>query len=145
MSAENKRKEENKREKEKMILNEVFNLDLHEFVDEYTDEGSSKASGKTPDFYLRSKGEGLPDLAIEVKTLQRDDYRILDEGSLGKALRKIQSAIVEHSLSIGNLHIVLRLRIPFSVGIPPIKVKETWDSLKEELDKYKEKWEYILG
>jgi hypothetical protein len=73
MSAENKRKEENKREKEKMILNEVFNLDLHEFVDEYADEGSGKALGKTPDFYLRSKEEGLPDLAIEVKTLQRDD------------------------------------------------------------------------
>ncbi len=98
-----------------------------------------------PDFYLRSKKEGLPDLAIEVKTLQRDDYRILDEGSLGKALKKIQSAIAEHSLSIGNLPIVLRLRKPFSVGMPPIPVEGTWNSLKKELDKYKEKWEYILG
>lgn len=50
-----------------MILNEVFKLDFHEFVDEYTDEVSGKASGKTPDFYLRSKEEGLPDLVIEVK------------------------------------------------------------------------------
>ncbi len=141
MSAENKRKEENKREKEKMILNEVFNLDFHEFVDEYTDEGS----GKMPDFYLLSTEEGLPDLAIEVKTLQRDDYRILEKNSLDKALKKIQFAILEHSLSIGNLHIVLRLRIPFSVGIPPIKVERTWNSLKKELDKYKKKWEYILG
>ncbi len=131
----------NKREEEKKILKEVFNLDFHEFVNEYTDKGS----GKMPDFYLRSKKEGLPDLAIEVKTLQRDDYRILDEGSLGKALKKIQSAIAEHSLSIGNLPIVLRLRKPFSVGMPPIPVEGTWNSLKKELDKYKEKWEYILG
>jgi len=123
MSAENNRKEENKRDKEKMILNEVFKLDFHEFVDEYTDEVSGKASGKTPDFYLRSKEEGLPDLVIEVKKLQRDYYRILEENSLGKTLKKIDSEIAEHSLSISNLHI--------SVGIPPIKVKETWDSLKE--------------
>jgi len=34
----------NKREEEKKILNEVFNLDLYEFVDEYTDKGSGKAS-----------------------------------------------------------------------------------------------------
>jgi len=128
------------REEEK-ILNEVFNLDFHEFLDEYTDKGS----GKMPDFYLWSKEEGLPDLAIEVKTLLRDDYRILGGGSLDKALKKIQSGIVEHSLSIGNLHIVLRLRIPFSVGVPFEKVDKTWDSLKKELDKYKEKWEYILG
>jgi len=128
------------REEEK-ILNEVFNLDFHEFLDEYTDKGS----GKMPDFYLRSKEEGLPDLAIEVKTLLRDDYRILEENSLDNALKEIQSAVLEHSLSIGNLHIVLRLRIPFSVGVPPEKVDKTWDSLKKELDKYKEKWEYILG
>ncbi len=128
------------REEEK-ILNEVFNLDFHEFLDEYTDKGS----GKMPDFYLWSKEEGLPDLAIEVKTLQRDEYRILEENSLDNALKKIQSAILEHSLSIGNLHIVLRLRISFSVGVPPGPVERTWNSLKKELDKYKEKWEYILG
>ncbi len=34
----------NKREEEKKILNEVFNLDLYECVDEYTDKGSGKAS-----------------------------------------------------------------------------------------------------
>jgi hypothetical protein len=61
----------NKREEEKKILSEVFNLDLYEFVDEYTDKGSGKASEQMPDFYLRSKKEGLPDLAIEVKTLER--------------------------------------------------------------------------
>jgi hypothetical protein len=128
------------REEEK-ILNEVFNLDFHEFLDEYTDKGS----GKMPDFYLWSKEEGLPDLAIEVKTLQRDEYRILEENSLDNALKKIKSAVLEHSLSIGNLHIVLRLRISFSVGVPPGPVERTWNSLKKELDKYKEKWEYILG
>jgi len=134
----------NKKEEEKKILSEVFNLDLYKCVDEYTDKGSGKASEQMPDFYLRSKKEGLPDLAIEVKTLQRDDYRILDEGSLDKALKKIQSAILEHSLSIGNLHIVLRLRIPSSVGMPPIPVEKTWDSLKKELDKWMSEIEKIL-
>jgi hypothetical protein len=61
----------NKREEEKKILKEVFNLDLYEFVYEYTDKGSGKASEQMPDCYLRSKKEGLPDLAIEVKTLER--------------------------------------------------------------------------
>ena len=132
------------REEEK-ILNEVFNLDFYEFVDEYTDKGSGEASGKMPDFYLKSKEEGLPDLAIEVKTLQRDAYRILEEDSLDKNLKKIKSVIVNHSISIGNLNIVLILRMPFSVGMPPIPVEGSWDSLKKKLDKYKEKWEYILG
>jgi hypothetical protein len=110
MSAENKRKEEeNKREEEKKIfskkiLNEVFNLDLYEFVDEYTDKNSGKASEQMPDFYLRSKEEGLPDLAIEVKTLRRDHDRPADyDGPL---------EVKEHYLSVKNFQFVLKLDLP---------------------------------
>jgi hypothetical protein len=139
MSAENKRKEkENKRrrEEEKKILSEVFNLDFHEFVDEYTDEGPGKALGKTPDFYLRSKEEGLPDLAIEVKTLRRDHDRPAD---YDKPLE-----VKEHYLSVKDFQFVLKLDLPVHKNPDPIKVKKIWHSLKEELDKYEEKWEYIL-
>jgi hypothetical protein len=51
---------------------------------------------------------------------------------------------MEHSLSIKNLRIVVKLKIPFYSNLPPEKVKKYWDGLKEELDKYEEKWEYIL-
>jgi hypothetical protein len=135
MSAENKRKEEEnkrKREEEKKILNEVFNLDFHEFVDEYTDENS----GHLPDFYLRSKEEGLPDLAIEVKTLRRDHDRPADY--------ETPLEVEEHHLSVKDFHFVLKLDLLGYKNPPPMKVKGVWYSLKKELDKYKEKWEYVL-
>jgi hypothetical protein len=130
MSAKDNRKEEEN------ILNEVFNLDLYEFVDEYTDKGSGKASEQMPDFYLRSKKEGLPDLAIEVKTLRRDYDRSADY--------ETPPEVEEHHLSVKDFHVVLKLDLLVYKNPPPMKVKRVWDSLKKELDKYKEKWESIL-
>ncbi len=126
----------NKREEEKEILNEVFNLDLYECVDEYTDKGSGKASEQMPDFYLRSKKEGLPDLAIEVKTLQRDLDRPADYETLPE--------VEEHHFSVKDFHFVLKLDLLAYKNPPPKEVRGVWYSLKEELDKYKEKWEYVL-
>jgi hypothetical protein len=127
---------EKDRENEENILNEVFNLDLYEFVDEYTDKGSGKASKKMPDFYLRSKKEGLPDLAIEVKTVQRDYDRSADY--------ETPPEVEEHHLSVKDFHVVLKLDLLVYKNPPPMKVKRVWDSLKKEFDKYREKWEYIL-
>jgi hypothetical protein len=141
MSAKDKREEEKKKEKEKEIIKEVFNLNLYEFIDEYTDKGS----GKMPDCYLRAKKEGLPDLAIEVKTLRRDLDRPVDDKTLDQIQKEAQSGIIEHSLSIRNLHIILKLELPLYKNIPPKRVENhTWNDLKKELDKYKEKWESIL-
>ncbi len=116
---------------EEMILNEVFNLDLYEFVDEYTD----KASGKMPDFYLLSKEEGLPDLAIEVKTLRRD----LDRPEY------YEVPIPKYSLSFRNFWVVLRLNLMPLKEVSPKKVLELWENLGKELSKYKEGWEYGLN
>jgi hypothetical protein len=121
----------NKREEEKKILNEVFNLDFHEFVDEYTD----KCSGKMPDFYLWSKKEGLPDLAIEVKTLQRDLDRPADFE---------MPNIPEYSLSVRNFHVVLRLNLIPWKEVSPKKMLRLWENLGKELSKYKEEWEKEL-
>jgi hypothetical protein len=122
------------REEEK-ILSEVFNLDLHEFVDEYTDKGSGKASGKMPDFYLWSKKEGLPDLAIEVKTLRRDLDRPADFE---------MPNIPEYSLSVRNFHVVLRLNLILWKEVSPKQVLRLWENLGKELSKYKEEWEKEL-
>jgi hypothetical protein len=121
----------NKREEEKKIISEVFNLDNYEFVDEYTD----KNSGKLPDCYLRSKKEGLPDLAIEVKTLQRDLDRPADS--------KMPN-IPEYSLSVRNFHVVLRLNLIPWKEVSPKKVLRLWENLGKELSKYKEEWEKEL-
>jgi len=132
----------NKREEEKKIISEVFNLDNYEFVDEYTDKNSEHL----PDCYLRSKKEGLPDLAIEVKTLERDYDRTVDDKTLDQIQKQTQGGIMEHSFSIRNLHIVLELELPLYKNIPPKQIMGTcWDDLKKELNKYKQKWEYILG
>jgi hypothetical protein len=125
----------NKREEEKKILNEVFNLDLYEFVDEYTDKGSGEASEQMPDFYLRSKKEGLPDLAIEVKTLRRD----LDRPEYFE-----MPNIPEYSLSVRNFHVVLRLNLILWKEVSPKKVLRLWENLGKELSKYKEEWEKEL-
>jgi hypothetical protein len=132
----------NKREEEKKILNEVFNLGTYyDFVDEYTDKNSEKL----PDCYLRSKKEGLPDLAIEVKTLEREYDRTVDDATLDQIQKETQDGIMEHSFSIRNLHIVLKLKLPLYKNIPPKPIMRTyWDDLKKELNKYKEKWEYVL-
>jgi hypothetical protein len=124
---------EKDRENEENILNEVFNLGAYyEFVDEYTDKNSEKM----PDFYLRSKKEGLPDLAIEVKTVQRDHDRPADYEK--------PPEVEEHHLAIKDFHFVLNLDLPVHKNPPPMKVKRVWDSFKKEFDKYREKWEYIL-
>ncbi len=121
----------NKREEEKKIIKEVFNLDFHEFVDEYTDKGSDKM----PDCYLRSKKEGLPDLAIEVKTLQRDLDRPADF--------EVPN-IPEYSLSVRNFHVVLRLNLIPWKEVFPKKVLRLWENLEKELSKYKEEWKKEL-
>jgi hypothetical protein len=126
---------ENNREEEKKILSEVFNLDLYEFVNEYTDKGSGKASEQMPDFYLRSKKEGLPDLAIEVKTLQRDLDRPADFE---------MPNIPEYSLSVRNFHVVLRLNLIPWKEVSPKKMLRLWENLGKELSKYKEEWEKEL-
>ncbi|MFZ8863911.1 MAG: hypothetical protein ACO2PP_25865 [Thermocrinis sp.] len=136
---------EKHRENEERLLNEVFNLDVYyDFVDEYTDKHPNNVSKRMPDFYLRSKKEGLPDLAIEVKTERRDYDRPVGYKTLGGIQKEAQFATMEHSLSIMNLRIVVKLNIPFYSNLPPEKVRKYWDGLKEELDKYEEKWEYIL-
>jgi hypothetical protein len=117
------------REEEKS-LNEVFNLDFHEFVDEYTD----KASGKMPDFYLLSKEEGLPDLAIEVKTLRRD----LDRPEY------YEGPIPKYSLSFRNFWVVLQLNLIPLKKVSPKKVLRLWENLGKELSKYKKEWEKEL-
>jgi len=130
MSAKDKREEEEK------ILKEVFNLDLYEFVDEYTDKGSGKASGKMPDFYLRSKKEGLPDLAIEIKTLERDLDRTADFE---------MPSIPEYSLSVGNFRVVLRLNLIPWKEVQPKRMLRLWENLGKELSKYRKEWEYRLN
>jgi len=119
-----------KSREEEMILNEVFNLGLYEFVDEYTD----KASGKMPDFYLLSKEEGLPDLAIEIKTLRRD----LDRPEY------YEGPIPKYSLSFRNFWVVLQLNLMPLKEVSPKKVSELWENLGKELSKYKEEWEKEL-
>jgi hypothetical protein len=125
----------NKKEEEKRILSEVFNLDLYEVVDEYTDKGSGKASEKMPDCYLRSKKEGLPDLAIEVKTLERDLDRPADFE---------MPNIPEYSLSVRNFRVVLRLNLIPWKEVSPKKVLRLWENLGKELSKYKKEWEKEL-
>ncbi|MCI4453484.1 MAG: hypothetical protein JHC25_00885 [Thermodesulfobacterium sp.] len=116
---------------EEMIINEVFNLDLYECVDEYTDKGS----GKMPDFYLRSKEEGLPDLAIEVKTLRRD----LDRPEY------YEGPIPKYSLSFSNFWVVLQLNLDPLTAVSPKKILRLWEELGEKLSKYKKEWEYGLN
>jgi hypothetical protein len=131
MSAKDDR--ERKKEKEERILNEVFNIEpYYEFVDEYTDKGSGKASEHMPDFYLRSKKEGLPDLAIEVKTLERD---------LDRAADFEMPNIPEYSLSVRDFHVILRLNLIPWVAVSPKEMLRLWENLGKELIKYKEKWE----
>jgi len=120
-----------KSREEEMILNEVFNLGLYEFVDEYTDKGS----GKMPDFYLRSKKEGLPDLAIEVKTLRRD----LDRPEY------YEGPIPKYSLSFRDFWVVLQLNLRPLKAVSPKRVLRLWKNLGKELSKYKEEWEYGLN
>jgi hypothetical protein len=122
----------NKREEEKKIISEVFNLDNYKFVDECTDKNSEHL----PDCYLRSKKEGLPDLAIEVKTLRRDLDRPADFE---------MPNIPEYSLSVRNFHVVLRLNLIPLKEVSPKKMLRLWENLGKELSKYKEEWEYGLN
>jgi hypothetical protein len=134
------------KENEKEILKDFFENFImislntyYECVDEYTDKGdngSSLYNNKMPDFYLRSNKKGLPDLAIEIKTLQRDyDRPINDEtGSEPK----------EYCLSIKDFHVILKLNLVNWVSISPKAVRRHWNKLEKELSKYKRKLEDIL-
>jgi hypothetical protein len=48
----------------------------------------------------------------------------------------------EHHLSVKDFHFVLKLDLPAYINLS--QAESAWDSLKEELDKYREKWEYVL-
>jgi len=113
----------------------IMNLNTYyESVDEYTDKCLS--SYEMPDFYLRSKKEGLPDLAIEIKTLQRDYDRPTDN--------ETESETKKYCLSIKDFHVILKLNLVNWVSISPKAVKRYWNELEKELSKYKRKWEDIL-
>jgi len=131
---------EKHRKNEEEILSDFFNFIImnlntyYESVDEYTDKCLSLY--KMPDFYLRSKKEGLPDLAIEIKTLQRDYDRPTND--------ETKSETKEYCLSIKDFHVILRLDLINWVSISPKAVKRYWNELEKELSKYKRKWEDIL-
>jgi|GEM_PF-2750862 len=111
----------------------------YERVDEYTDKrdnGSSSYNKKMPDFYLRSQKEGLPDLAIEIKTLQRDYDRPTND--------EIGYEPKEYCLSIKDFHVILKLNLVNWVSISPKAVMRHWNELEKELSKYKRKLEDIL-
>ena len=132
---------EKHRENEEEILSDflrnliIMNLNTYyESVDDYTDKCSSLY--KMPDFYLRSKKEGLPDLAIEIKTLQRDYDRPTND--------EAESETKKYCLSIKDFHVILKLNLVNWVSISPKAVKRYWNELEKELSKYKRKWEDIL-
>jgi hypothetical protein len=111
----------------KKLLEECF-----ERVDEYTD----RCSDGLPDFYLRSKVDRVPDLAIEITTLERDHDRFADY--------KEPFEVKDHNLTVRNLEFVIKLKFPFFVLPPPIKVKRLWSELENELENLKKDLEYII-
>jgi hypothetical protein len=102
-----------------------------ERIDEYTD----RHSDSLPDFYLRSKVDGIPDLAIEIKTLQRDYDRFTDY--------KEPPKVEDRNLKIRDLEFVIKLKLPFFILPPPKKVKRLWNELKNELKNLEKDLEYI--
>jgi hypothetical protein len=102
-----------KKESEEKALNEFFalagffigNLNvIYESVIEYTDKYNKYSGRPLPDFYLRSKKSCLPDLAIEVKTLERYYDRITSDEPL--------TGIQDYELNINGFHIVIKLIPP---------------------------------
>jgi hypothetical protein len=138
MSAEKQKKSEEKTLNEFFELLGIFigNLDAHcEPVSEYAD----KYSEGLPDFYLKSKKEGCPDLAIEIKTLQRDYDRF---ASYEKPFE-----FKKHNLVIENFHINIELNLPNYADFSPKSIKKHWDNLnlEKEFSKHREKWKDIFN
>jgi hypothetical protein len=102
-----------------------------ERIDEYTD----RHSGGLPDFYLRSKVNGIPDLAIEVKTLQRDYDRFADY--------KKPFEIKEYKLTIRDLEFVINLNPPGYAFPSPRKVVKLWGEFENELKEFGRRLEHI--
>jgi hypothetical protein len=110
----------------KKLLDECF-----ERIDEYTD----RCSDNLPDFYLRSKVDGIQDLAIEIKTLQRDYDRF---ANYKKPFE------VKDRITVRDLKFVIRLNPPGFVFPSPIGVVKLWDKFKNELKKFEKRLEYIV-
>jgi len=106
--------------------------DCFERIDDYTD----RCSEGLPDFYLRSKVDRVPDLAIEVKTLQRDYDRFANYNE--------SSEIKDHKLTIGDFELVIKLNPPGFIFPPPKKVRKLWNEFENELKNLKKDLEYII-
>jgi len=100
--------------------------------DEYTD----KCSEGLPDFYLRSKVNRVTDLAIEVKTLQRDYDRFADYNET--------SEIKVYKRTIGDFELVIYLEPPGYILPPPKKVIKLWNEFENELKEFERSLEYIV-
>ncbi|MBX0312696.1 MAG: hypothetical protein JHC31_13165 [Sulfurihydrogenibium sp.] len=111
----------------KKLLDECF-----ERIDEYTDI----CSDNLPDFYLRSKVDGIPDLAIELKTLERDHDRFADY--------KEPFEVEDRNLTVRDLKFVIRLNPPGFVFPSPIGVLKLWDKFENELKEFEKRLEYIV-
>jgi len=103
-----------------------------ECKDEYTDKGSEGL----PDFYLRAKVCGFPDLAIEVKTLQRDYDRFADYNE--------SSEIKVYKLTTRDFELVIYLEPPSYMLPPPKKVIKIWNDFENELKEFERSLEYIV-
>jgi hypothetical protein len=109
--------------------------DCFERINEYTDKSDKYPEG-LPDFYLRSKVDGVPDLAIEVKTLQRDYDRIANYNE--------SFEIKDYELTIRDFELVIRLNPPGYIFPPPKKVIKLWNEFENELKNLKKDLEYII-
>jgi len=92
--------------------------DCFERIDEYTD----KYLEGLPDFYLRSKVDGVPYLAIEVKTLQRDYDRFANYNE--------SFEIKDCKLTIRDFELVINLEPPGYIHPPPKKVIKLWNEFE---------------
>jgi len=109
--------------------------DCFERINEYTDKSDKYPEG-LPDFYLRSKVDGVPELAIEVKTLQRDYDRIANYNE--------SFEIKDYELTIRDFELVIRLNPPGYIFPPPKKVIKLWNEFENELKNLKKGLEYII-
>jgi hypothetical protein len=109
--------------------------DCYEFLNEYTD--TCIRSKKIPDFFLRSRKEELPDLAIEVKNLERGYDRF---GSYERPFE-----FKEYSLSIGDFYITICLNLPNYADLSPKSINSYWIHLERKFNRYKKEWEEILN
>jgi disulfide oxidoreductase YuzD len=84
-----------------------------ERIDEYTD----RRSDDLPNFYLRSKVDKVPDLAIEIETSEWIDSPDLKE----------------HKLTIRDIEFLIRVKAGSFI---PKEVIKLWDELENELKKF---------